>query len=40
MFGGTSVDEPPINIKENPDGTVELELNPNINMNGFKSGYI
>jgi flagellar hook-associated protein 3 FlgL len=37
MFGGTNVDEPPINIKENPDGTVKLELNPNMNMDDLKA---
>jgi flagellar hook-associated protein 3 FlgL len=37
MFGGDSVDEPPVKIIENADGTVKLELNPNANSNDLKA---
>lgn len=37
MFGGNSVDEPPVNIIENADGTVKLELNPKVNANDLKA---
>lgn len=37
MFGGTNVNEPPVNIIENADGTVTLELNPNSNSNDLKA---
>ncbi len=37
MFGGDNVDEPPVNIIENADGTVKLELNPNANPNNLKA---
>lgn len=37
MFGGNSVDEPPVKIIENADGTVKLELNPKANSNDLKA---
>lgn len=37
MFGGTNVDEPQVNVIENPDGTVTLELNPNANSENLKA---
>ncbi len=37
MFGGNSVDEPPVKIIENADGTVKLELNPKANANDLKA---
>lgn len=37
MFGGTNVDEPPVNIIENADGSVKLELNPKSNSNDLKA---
>lgn len=37
MFGGTNVDEPPVKVIENPDGSVKLELNPNANSNNLKA---
>ncbi|MDU3335674.1 hypothetical protein [Paraclostridium bifermentans] len=36
MFGGTSVDEPPVQIEEK-DGVVTLKLNPNINSEDLKA---
>ncbi|OSB10668.1 hypothetical protein B2H97_06855 [Paraclostridium bifermentans] len=36
MFGGTSVDEPPVQIEEK-DGVVTLKLNPNINAEDLKA---
>lgn len=36
MFGGTSVDEPPVLIEEK-DGVVSLKLNPNINDEDLKA---
>lgn len=36
MFGGTSVDEPPVQIEEK-DGVVTLKLNPNINDEDLKA---
>lgn len=36
MFGGTSVDEPPVQIEEK-DGVVTLKLNPNINTEDLKA---
>lgn len=36
MFGGTSVDEPPVLIEEK-DGVVTLKLNPNINSEDLKA---
>lgn len=36
MFGGTSVDEPPVLIEEK-DGVVSLKLNPNINSEDLKA---
>ncbi|MDK2562704.1 flagellar hook-associated protein FlgL [Romboutsia sedimentorum] len=37
MFGGDSVDEPPVKIIENADGTVKLELNANANSKDLKA---
>lgn len=37
MFGGSNVDEAPVNIKENADGTVTLELNSKANSDDLKA---
>ncbi|MGL4802933.1 MAG: flagellar hook-associated protein FlgL [Cetobacterium sp.] len=37
MFGGTNVDEPPVKMIENADGTIKLEINPNANTGNLKA---
>ena len=37
MFGGSNVDEAPIKLIENPDGTVKLEINKNSNTEDLKA---
>ena len=37
MFGGTNLEEAPIKVIENPDGTVRLEINPNSNTDDLKA---
>lgn len=37
MFGGSNVDEAPIKLIENPDGTVTLEINKNSNTDDLKA---
>lgn len=37
MFSGSKLDEKPINIIENPDGTVKLEINKNIDNGNLKT---
>ncbi|WP_042275386.1 flagellar hook-associated protein FlgL [[Clostridium] dakarense] len=37
MFGGTNVDETPVNVIENSDGTVTIELNPKANSNDLNA---
>ena len=37
MFSGSKLDEKPINIIENADGTVKLEINPNIDNGNLKT---
>ncbi len=37
MFGGTNVDEPPVKMIENADGTITLEINPNSNTGDLKA---
>ncbi len=37
MFGGSNVDEAPINLIENTDGTVTLEINKNSNTDDLKA---
>ena len=37
MFGGSNVDEAPIKLIENPDGTVKLEINKNSNTDDLKA---
>lgn len=37
MFSGSKIDEKPINVIENPDGTVKLEINPNIDNGDLKT---
>lgn len=37
MFSGSKLDEKPINVIENADGTVKLEINPNIDNGNLKT---
>lgn len=37
MFGGSNVEEAPIKLTENPDGTVKLEINQNSNTEDLKA---
>lgn len=37
MFSGSEVDEKPVNVIENPDGTIRIEINPNIDNMDLKS---
>ncbi len=37
MFGGSNVEEAPIKLIENPDGTVKLEINQNSNTEDLKA---
>lgn len=37
MFGGSNVEEAPIKLIENPDGTVKLEINKNSNTEDLKA---
>ena len=37
MFGGSNVDEAPIKLIENQDGTVTLEINQNSNTEDLKA---
>lgn len=37
MFGGSNVEEAPIKLIENPDGTVKLEINKNSNTDDLKA---
>lgn len=37
MLSGSKIDEKPIKVVENPDGTIKLELNPNIDNGNLKT---
>lgn len=37
MFSGSKLDEKPINVIENADGTVKIEINPNIDNGNLKT---
>lgn len=37
MFSGSKIDENPVNVIENPDGTVKLEINSNIDNGDLKT---
>ena len=37
IFGGSILDEKPVNIVENPDGSIRIEINPNINNEDLKA---
>lgn len=37
MFSGSKIDEKAVNVIENPDGTVKLEINPNVDNGDLKT---
>lgn len=37
MLSGTKTDEKPVSVVENPDGTVKIEINPNIDNGNLKT---